>query len=78
MNSCEEPYVQTLLYRFKEVHHQVVSNVIAAKRESVFVSCPIAFHQLRLESLLLKKALLVSGVNRRLTGQPDVTDADFV
>src|SRR5881227_2025433 len=76
MNSGEESYVQTLLDRFKEVHHQVVRNVIAAKRQSVFVSCPVAFHQFRFQSLLLEEALLVSGVNRLLTRQSDVADAD--
>ena len=78
MDSGQEPYIQTLFDRFQEVHHQVMSDVVAAKGQCVFVSCPIAFHQFRLESLLPEEAFLVSDINRSFAGQTDVTDANFV
>src|SRR5207244_5122604 len=58
--------------------YQMMGDVVAAKRQCVFISGPIAFHQFRLESLLLEKAFLVSRVNRSFAGQPDIADTDFI
>src|SRR5204863_2046747 len=78
VNAREEPYIQTLFDRFEEIHHQMMGDVVAAKRQCIFISGPIALHQFRLESLLLEKAPLVSGVNRSFAGQPDVADTDLI
>src|SRR4029450_1626079 len=78
VDSSEEPYIKALFDRLKEVHNQVVGDVVAAERECVLVIRPTAFYQFRLESLLLEKALLVSDVNRSFAGQSDVADADFI
>ena len=78
VNSGKESYVQTLFDRLQEVHHEVMSDIVVAKGQCVLISCPIAFHQFRLESLLLKKTLLVRGVYRGFASQTDVTDPDFV
>src|SRR5205814_7939974 len=78
VNAGEEPYIQALFDRFEEIHYQVMGNVVAAKRQCVFISGPIAFHQFRLESLLLEKALLVSHVDRSFAGQSDVADSDLI
>src|SRR3954449_6664218 len=44
MNSGKESYVQTLFDRLEKIHHQMMSDVIAAQRQCVLVSCPIALH----------------------------------
>ena len=55
MDSGQEPYIQTLFNRFEEKHHEVMSDVEAAKRQCVLISCPVALHQFGLESLLLEE-----------------------
>jgi hypothetical protein len=78
VDSGQKSDIQTLLDRLQKVHHQMMSDVEAAKRQRVLVSRPIALHQFGLESLLLEETLLVSRVDRSLASQADVTDADFV
>ena len=78
VDSGEESYIQTLFDRFEEVHHQVMGDVVTAKRQCVFIGCPVTLHQFRLESLLFEKTFLISGVDRSFAGQTDVTDADLV
>src|SRR5207253_9719928 len=78
LNAGEEPYIQALFDRFEKIHHQMMRDVVAAKRQRIFISSPIAFHQFRLQPFLLEKALLVSGVNRSFARQPDVADTDFI
>jgi hypothetical protein len=78
VNSSEKSYIQTLFDRFEEKHHQMMSDVEAAKRQCVFISGPIALHQFWLESFLLEEAFLVSGINWGFARNTNVTDADFV
>ena len=74
----QESYIQTLFDGLKEVHYQVMSDVVAAERQCVFISRPVALHQFGLESLLLEETLLVSGIDRSFASQTNVTDADLV
>ena len=53
-------------------------DVVAAQRERIFVSGPIAPYQFRLESFLFEEALLISDVNRGFARETNITDADFV
>ena len=76
MHSSKESHVEALLDGFQEIHHEMVSDVIAAEREIVFIICPAAFHQFGLKTLFLKNSFLVSVVNRRFAGQADVADLD--
>src|SRR4030095_9063305 len=74
VDSGQESHIEALFDRLKEIHDQMVGNVIAAERKVIFVSRPAAFHQFRLKALLLKKAQLVGGVDWSLAGQPDKAD----
>src|SRR5712691_6958510 len=74
VHSSEEPHIQSLLDWLKEVHHQVVSDVVAAEREIIFVIRPTAFHKFGFEPLLLEKALLVSAENGSFASETDKAD----
>src|SRR5262249_27362368 len=76
MHSSKKSHIQSLFNRLEEIHHQMVSDVIASEREIIFIICPAAFHQLWLESFVFEKSLLVRGINRRLAGQTDKPDLD--
>src|SRR5262249_20755006 len=76
VDSGKESYVQSLLDWLQKIHHQMMSDVVAAEREIIFVIGPGAFHQFRLESLFLKKILLVCDVDRRFAGEANVADAN--
>ena len=70
-------YVEPLLDRLEEIHHEMVRDVVTAEREHVLVFAPLAFHELDLETFLLEKSQLDRGENRRLAGDSDVADAHF-
>ena len=72
-----ESYVEPLLDRLEEIHHEMVRDVVTAEREHVLVFAPLAFHEFHLETFLLEKSHLDRGENRRLAGDPDVADAHF-
>src|SRR6266496_1275975 len=78
VHSCEKPHIQALLDWFEEIHHQMVSDVIASEREVVLIVCPAAFHQFGLKALFLKNSFLVSVINRRFARQADVADANVL
>ena len=78
VDSGQEPYIQTLFNRFEEKHREVMSDVEAAKRQRVLVSCPVALHQFDLEPLFLEKTFFDRDENRRFTRQPDISHADLV
>src|SRR4029077_20802682 len=78
VDSGEKPHIQSLFDRLKEVHHEMMSDIVAAQRERIFVICPIALHQLRLEAFLLEEALLVCSVDRRFASEPNVADTNFI
>ena len=56
----------------------MMGDVIAAQRKRVLVVGPIALHQFRLETFLLKEALLVRSVDRRFASEPNVADTNFI
>jgi hypothetical protein len=70
--------VEPLLDRLQEHHDQVVRDVEAAERERVLVGLPLAPDELDLDPLVLEVAVLVGGVDRRLAGETDRADADFL
>jgi len=78
MNSASEFYVKALFDRFQEIHHQMMGNVEAAESEDVFVICPFAFHQARIESFLFEKALLDRHKDWRFAGNADVTNSNLI
>ena len=49
VHSYNEPYIQTVLDWFEEIHHEMVSDVIAAEGEVIFVGRPTTFYKLWLE-----------------------------
>ena len=73
-----ELHVEPLLDRLEEIHHEVMRDVVTAEREHVLVVRPLALHQFDLEPFLLEEALLDRAEDRRLAGDADVADADFV
>ena len=78
MDSGEEPYIEALFDRLKEVHDQMVSDVVAAERECVFVIPPTALHQLHIKAFLLEEAFLVRNIDRCFAGQADVAHPDLI
>src|SRR5215471_1833482 len=76
VDSGKESYVQPLLDWLQEIHHQMMSDVVAAEREVIFVIGPGTFHQLRLESLLLEKTLLEGDEDRSFAREANVADAN--
>src|SRR5882724_2042872 len=76
VDSGKESYIQPLLDRLQEIHHQMMSDVVAAKREVIFIIGPGTFHELRLESLLFEETLLIGDVDRSFAREADVADAN--
>src|SRR6266478_8678823 len=76
MDAGKEPHIKALFDRLKEIHYQVMGDVVATQRQRVFIIRPGTFHQLRLESLLLEETLLVCGVDRSFAREADVADAN--
>ena len=68
MHTSNESHIEALLDGFEKVHHQVVSDVVAAEGEIVFVVCPTAFHQFGLEPFFFEQSCLIRVVDRRLAG----------
>src|SRR5438445_9221390 len=54
----------------------MMSYVVAAQRQRIFIIRPRTSHQFRLESLFLEEALLVCGVDRSFAREADVADAN--
>src|SRR4029077_9545186 len=63
VDSGQKSDIQTLLNRLQKVHHQMMRDVVATKRQCILVSRPVAPHQFGLESLFLEESLLVGCID---------------
>src|SRR5262245_52700444 len=77
VDSGKESYVQPLLDWLQEIHHQMMSDVVAAEREVIFIIGPGAFHQLRFESLLFEETLFIGDVDRSFAREANIADANL-
>ena len=78
VNSAGEFHIKALFDRLQEIHHQMMRNVETAESEDVFIICPFAFHQTRIEPFFLEKSLLDRGKDGRFASDPDIANPNLV